>query len=75
MSSDIVAMMLGVSIFLGFLGLIAFVWGLKRGQFDDSKKFTEGLLYDNEEDLNEAIELERRKKDKLNKKNRKCNLD
>lgn len=62
MSSDILAMMLGVSIFLGFLGLIAFIWGLKRGQFDDSKKFTQGLLYDNEEDLNEAIEMDKKRK-------------
>jgi len=38
MDTWVVAMMMGVSIFLGGLGLIAFLWGIKSGQFDDEDK-------------------------------------
>ena len=34
MDSWVIAMMLGASIFLGGLALIAFLWGIKSGQFD-----------------------------------------
>lgn len=54
MNNGMVAIMLGVSIFIGLLGLIAFIWGLKSGQFDDEKKFTQGLLMDGEDALNDA---------------------
>jgi cbb3-type cytochrome oxidase maturation protein len=60
MSSTTITMMLIVSLLLGFLGVVAFIWGLKNNQFDDEKKFTSGLLNDSEEDLNEAIKLEKR---------------
>ncbi len=59
MSNDIIILMLSVSIFLGFFGVMAFSWGVKSGQFDDEKKFTKGLLFDGEEELNEAIEMEK----------------
>lgn len=62
MNSSILTMMLVVSLMLGFFGVLAFIWGLKNHQFDDEKKFTSGLLNDNEEDLNEAIKLENRGK-------------
>ncbi|WP_414651513.1 cbb3-type cytochrome oxidase assembly protein CcoS, partial [Helicobacter typhlonius] len=29
-----IAVMLGVSLVLGLFGLLAFIWGLKNGQFD-----------------------------------------
>lgn len=67
MSSDIIILMLGVSIFLGFFGVMAFSWGVKSGQFDDEKKFTKGLLFDGEEELNEAIEMEKKEKDSKDK--------
>ena len=35
--------------------LFIFVWAAKSGQFDDSNKMTQGLLYDSTEDLNDAI--------------------
>ena len=35
MDNYIVAMMLGASIFLGSVALIAFLWAVKNGQFDD----------------------------------------
>lgn len=49
-----IAIMLSVSILIGLLGLIAFIWGLRSGQFDDEKKFTQGLLMDGVDELNEA---------------------
>lgn len=54
MNTGMVAIMLGVSVLIGLLGLIAFLWGLRSGQFDDEKKFTQGLLIDGVDELNEA---------------------
>ena len=54
MSSWVVMLMLGVSLMIGALGLIAFLWGLKNGQFDDKEKMMRGVLFDSTEDLNHA---------------------
>lgn len=54
MNSGMIAIMLGVSLLIGLLGLIAFIWGLRSGQFDDEKKFTQGLLMDGIDELNDA---------------------
>lgn len=54
MSTEMVAVMLGVSLVLGLLGLLAFIWGLKNGQFDDANKMMQGVLFDSVEDLNLA---------------------
>lgn len=67
MDNWVVGMMLGASIFLGGIALIAFLWGLKNGQFDDEEKFLNGAKFDSEADLNAAVDLER-KKEKLKKK-------
>ena len=63
MDNNVVSAMLLVSIGLGALGLFAFLWGLKSGQFDDSNKFLDGALHDSEDDLNAAKKME----DKQNK--------
>ncbi len=68
MSSGIVAMMLGVSTFLGALGLAALLWGLKTGQFDDTSKFIDGARFDGEEELRDAVMMEEKKKKALEKK-------
>jgi len=62
MSENIVILMLGVSTFLGALGLIALLWGVKSGQFDDESKFIDGARYDNEEDLQDAKMMEEKRK-------------
>lgn len=54
MNSGMIAIMLSVSLLIGLLGLIAFIWGLRTGQFDDEKKFTQGLLMDGIDELNDA---------------------
>ena len=68
MSAGIVAMMLGVSTLLGALGLAALLWGLRTGQFDDTKKFIDGARFDSEEELKDAVMMEEKKKKALNKR-------
>jgi len=68
MSSWVIAMMLGVSVFLGSIALIALMWAIKKGQFDDKEKFLNAALYDDENELNDAIKLEKKKKEALRKK-------
>lgn len=62
MSENIMILMLSVSTFLGALGLIALLWGVKSGQFDDHSKFLDAARYDNEEDLRDAAMMEEKKK-------------
>ena len=64
MDSWLIVMMLGGSIFLGGLALFAFLWAVKNGQFDDEEKFLNAVKYDGEDELNDAVNLER-KKEKL----------
>ncbi len=68
MSSGIVALMLGVSTFLGALGLLALLWGLKTGQFEDLTRFLDGARNDSEEDLKDAVEMERKRKEALKRR-------
>jgi cbb3-type cytochrome oxidase maturation protein len=63
MSDWVIAMMLGASIFLGAIALFAFLWAIKNGQFDDEEKFLNGAKFDNEDDLNDAANLERKKEE------------
>ena len=44
MDNGIIAIMLGVSLIMGLLGLIAFLWGLRSGQFDDENKMMEFMF-------------------------------
>jgi cbb3-type cytochrome oxidase maturation protein len=67
MSSWVIAMMLGVSVFLGSIAVVALMWAIKKGQFDDEEKFLNAVKFDNEEDLNDAANQER-KKEKLKKR-------
>lgn len=61
----VIMMMMGVSIIVFFIILATLLWGIKNKQFDDDYKFT--TLNDDEESLKEAIELERRKKEAVEK--------
>ncbi|MUU43815.1 cbb3-type cytochrome oxidase assembly protein CcoS [Helicobacter pylori] len=62
MNTEILTIMLVVSVLMGLVGLIAFLWGVKSGQFDDKKRMLESVLYDSTSDLNEAILQEKRQK-------------
>lgn len=68
MDTWVVAMMMGVSIFLGGLGLIAFLWGIKSGQFDDEEKFLNAVKFDGEDDLNDIAQQENKQKQLKKKK-------
>ncbi len=68
MSESIVILMISVSTFLGALGLIALLWGVKTGQFDDQSKFIDAARYDGEEELRDAAMMESKKKAREKKK-------
>ena len=71
MSENIVILMIGVSTFLGALGLIALLWGVKTGQFDDQSKFIDAARYDGEDELKDAVMMENKKKARQEKKKEK----
>lgn len=75
MISDTLFMMLFVGLFISFTILALFIWGAKTGQFDDSRKMMDGLLFDNEDDLNDAIKKENKIKEAKVKKKRTLDLD
>jgi len=62
MSESIVILMIGVSTFLGAIGLAALIWAVRTGQFDDHSKFTDAVRHDNVEDLQDAAMMQERKK-------------
>jgi len=71
LSENIIILMISVSTFLGALGLLALLWGVRTGQFDDQSKFIDGARYDNEEDMRDAkmMDEKRRKREEDRKKN------
>jgi len=80
MSENIVILMISVSTFLGALGLIALLWGVKTGQFDDQSKFIDAARFDGVEELRDAAMMqekrelqkkkaEAKKRESKNKKN------
>ena len=71
MSDNIIILMLGISTFLGALGLWALLWGLKSGQFDDQSKFIDNARLDSEDDYKDAVMMEQKKKDAIKRKKEK----
>lgn len=67
MSESIIVLMIGVSTFLGALGLIGLIWAVKTGQFDDASKFKDATRFDNEEDLQEAIKMQQKREERKKK--------
>jgi len=68
MSSWVIAMMLGVSVFLGSIAVVALMWAIKKGQFDDKEKFLNSALYDDVDELNDAVRLEKKREELKRKK-------
>jgi cbb3-type cytochrome oxidase maturation protein len=56
--NDTLSMEMIVSLLLSFTMLFIFIWGVKTNQFDDSKRMMDGLLYDSEDELQDAIKKE-----------------
>ena len=71
MSDNVIAVMIGISTALGAFGLFALIWGIKTGQFDDTTKFLDGAKFDGEEELRDAIMMEKKKQEALKKKREK----
>lgn len=73
MINDTLFLMLIVGLVITAALLLLFVWGAKTGQFDDSNKMVDGLLFDSVEDLNDAIEKEKKIKESKDLKSKKKN--
>jgi cbb3-type cytochrome oxidase maturation protein len=63
MIDDTLFFMLIVGIIISAGLLLIFVWAARSGQFDDSNKIVNGLLFDGVEDLNDAINKEKNSKE------------
>ena len=66
--NSILILELGVGIIVSFTLLGIFIWAIKGGQFEDSKKMMESPLFDTPEDFQRAVEQERRVKELKEKK-------
>ena len=67
MINDTLFMMLIVGLIISFAILGFFIWGAKNGHFDDSEKMMGGLLFDTEDDLNDAVKKDEKKKEMTNR--------
>lgn len=47
---DALVFLIPAALFLGLLGLAAFLWALKRGQFDDLDGAAQRILFDEDEE-------------------------
>ena len=63
MIDDTLFFMLIVGIIISAGLLLIFVWAAKSGQFDDSNKIVNGLLFDSVDDLNDAINKDKNLKE------------
>ncbi|QSZ41316.1 cbb3-type cytochrome oxidase assembly protein CcoS [Sulfurimonas aquatica] len=63
MDNGIIIMMLIGSLILGGIALFAFLWAVKNGQFDDEERFLNAVKFDSEEDLNDAVQREKKLKE------------
>jgi len=66
--NNILILELTVGIIVSFTLLGIFIWAAKGGQFDDSKKMMDGLLFDSQDDLQSAYEKEQKVKELKEKK-------
>jgi cbb3-type cytochrome oxidase maturation protein len=51
-----------VGLFTSFTLLTIFIWSIKKGGFDDSKRMMDGVLFDSEDDLRDAVNRENKQK-------------
>lgn len=68
MDTTTLAMLVFISVLMGAALLFGVLWGIKNKQFEDYRKFLDGANLDDEDALNEAYELELRKKEALKKR-------
>ena len=68
MDSTTLAMLVFISVLMGAFLLFGVLWGIKNKQFEDYRKFLDAANSDDEDALNQAYELELRKKEALKKR-------
>lgn len=68
MNSSVLILMLSVSLFLGAIALFAFLWAIKNNQFNDEKKWMSAVQFDGEEELNDAADAQKKRKEAKKKK-------
>jgi len=73
MNNWVLYMELGVGLFISFTLLFMFLKAIEQGQFDDTKKQMNGLLFDSTEDLQDAINKENKIKELKRKKEKSKN--
>ena len=71
---DILPLLIGISLFLGLIGLLGFLWGMRHGMFDDPEGTRYRILLDDQEEdeyqemlANEETKVLKRKNDKAEK--------
>ncbi len=70
-NSSVLWLELAVGVIVSFSLLGIFIWAVRQGQFDDSKRQMDGLLFDTTEDLQAAYEKEQKVKELKEKKAKK----
>jgi cbb3-type cytochrome oxidase maturation protein len=51
-----------VGLLVSFTMLGILVWSIRKGAFDDSKRMMDGVLFDSEDDLRDAVNRENKQK-------------
>ena len=71
---DILPLLIGISLFLGLIGLLGFLWGMRHGMFDDPEGTRYRILLDDQEEdeyqemlANEETKVLKRKHDNAEK--------
>ena len=71
---DILPLLIGISLFLGLIGLLGFLWGMRHGMFDDPEGTRYRILLDDQEEdeyqemlANEETKVLKLKNDKAQK--------
>jgi len=49
---DILPLLIGISLSLGLIGLLGFLWGMKHGMFDDPEGTRYRILLDDQKKMN-----------------------
>jgi len=49
-----IAILLPIALFLGFLGLLGFIWSMTTGQYDDMQGAAERILLDDADEDDQA---------------------
>jgi cbb3-type cytochrome oxidase maturation protein len=51
-----------VGLLVSFSLLAVLIWSVRKGGFDDSKRMMDGMLFDSEDDLRDAVNRENKQK-------------